>query len=137
MQHENAIGQILRTKPAAGQKRVLNFGGFAGLWKNQYGSTADFAVNGSAVTGTYTTAVSGGGGPLSGPIVGHAADDIICFSVIWPASRSITTWSGQVVDDKGVETLKTLWHLIINIDDASEPTGSWAATLAGADQFIR
>jgi hypothetical protein len=33
--------------------------------------------------------------------------------------------------------LKTLWHLVINIDDASEPTGLWSATLAGADVFKR
>jgi hypothetical protein len=108
------------------------------LWKNQYGSTADFTVNGSTVTGTYTSAVSSGGGSISGPILGHATDDIICFSVLWPSKQgSITTWAGQVVDESGVEVLKTLWHLVINIDDASEPTGLGSATLAGADVFKR
>jgi hypothetical protein len=41
------------------------------------------------------------------------------------------------VDESGLEVLKTLWHLVINIDDASEPTGLWSATLAGADVFKR
>ena len=138
MHHERVLSRLLSAKSAGTPGKVAGFGGFAGLWKNQYGSTADFTVNGSTVTGTYTSAVSSGGGSISGPVLGHATDDIICFSVLWPSKQgSITTWAGQVVDESGVEVLKTLWHLVINIDDASEPTGLWSATLAGADVFKR
>jgi hypothetical protein len=137
MRHEQVLSKLLQAKIAGAPGKALSFGGFGGTWKNQYGSTANFTVTGSTVTGTYTTAVSGGGAPLSGPIVGHVADDIICFSVLWPLQQSITTWAGQVVDEQGTETLKTLWHLVINIDDASEPTGLWTTTLAGADVFTR
>ena len=90
------------------------------------------------MTGTYSSTVSGGGGgTIEGAIAGFADDDIITFVVKWSGYSSMTAWVGQVVDVGGAETIKTLWHLIRNVDDANEPTKAWSAVLAGADQFTR
>ena len=95
-------------------------------------------VNGSALSGTYTSQVSGGGGSISGPITGYVTGDIVAFSVLWPTpAGSITSWIGQIVDEGGKPTLKTLWHLVINIPDANEPTGLWETMLAGSDTFAK
>jgi hypothetical protein len=138
MQHEKVLGKVFGATAVHAVAAPAAFAGFAGKWKNQYGSVAEFTVTGSDVTGTYTSAVSSGGGSISGPIVGHTTGDIISFAVLWPSAKpSITTWAGQVIDDNGSEVLKTLWYLVTDIQDASEPTGLWAATYAGADEFTR
>ena len=73
-----------------------------------------------------------------GSITGYISGDIIAFSVLWPAAAgSIMSWVGQIVDDKGGEILKTLWHLVINIPDDKEPEGLWTSIYAGADEFTR
>jgi len=75
---------------------------------------------------------------LEGPITGFISGDIIAFSVLWPAaSGSITSWVGQIVDDKGAETLKSLWYLVKNIPDEKESEGFWTSIYAGADEFTR
>jgi Avidin family len=109
---------------------------FAGDWHNQLGSTASFVVAGNILTGTYTSAVSGGGTPVSGPISGYINGDLIAFSVNWP-SAAITAWVGQLVTDNAVDTIKTLWQMTTNVADADEPTGLWASVYAGADNFVR
>jgi hypothetical protein len=138
MQLEKALKRVLLAdKAAAGTKSAFP-GGFGGKWKNELGSVADFSVNGYAVSGTYISAVSGIGASIAGPISGFASDDIIAFTVNWPTTLgSMTAWVGQVVDVQGVQTLKTLWHLIRNIEDSEEPSGAWAAILAGADEFTK
>jgi hypothetical protein len=109
---------------------------FAGDWHNQLGSTANFAVAGNVLTGVYTSAVSSGGTPVSGPISGYINGDLISFSVVWP-SAAITAWVGQLVSENAVDTIKTLWQMTTNVPDASEPTGLWASVYAGADNFVR
>jgi Avidin family len=134
MNHEKALAALLRR--SASPKRATRFSGFAGTWKNEYGSTAQFAVNGSNVTGTYTSQVSGGGAPATGPIVGQASDSVIAFTVLWATQPpSITAWIGQVVNDGGRETLETLWHLTTDISE--DPKENWQSTLAGADFFTQ
>jgi hypothetical protein len=137
MRLENAIAPHFLKNVLPGA-RVLNFGGFAGVWKNELGSTMTLAVQNGQVTGTYSSTVSGGGGgTVDGRITGFADEDIISIVVKWDGSSSMTAWVGQVVDIGGTDTIKTLWHLIRNVDDASEPTRAWSAVLAGADQFTR
>jgi len=136
MNHEKAIKALLKNSGAAGQPLSTARGGFKGKWTNQYGSYADFVFTGSSVSGSYTTVVSGTGQPLTGPISGYIADDIIAFSVLWPVKpECITSWVGQFVDVNGTLTLKTLWQIVNNLPDASEPTGLWTSILAGADEF--
>jgi hypothetical protein len=138
MEHEKALKRVLLADKTAAATTSAFPGGFGGQWKNELGSIADFTVNGASVSGTYTSIVSLTGQTISGPISGFANDDIIVFNVNWPTTLgSMTAWVGQVVDVQGVQTLKTLWHLIRNIQDNEEPSGAWAAILAGADEFTK
>ena len=129
MEHDKALKHVT---VAAGITPV-NFGG---TWRNQLGSTVDFTVNGSVISGTYTSAVSSGGTSISGPVSGYINGDLIAFSVLWP-SAAITAWVGQLTIESGVDAIKTLWQMTTNVPDADEPTGLWASIYAGADTFKR
>ncbi len=98
----------------------------------------DLAINGASVSGKYTSAVSGEGGPVCGDIVGYVAGDVISFSVLWPGLvPSITSWVGQLVMKNGEDTLDTLWHLVVSVPDAEDPNSIWTTIHAGADSFKR
>jgi hypothetical protein len=136
MNHEKALAALLNVKRAAPPAAAKPFVGFAGKWQNEYQSVADFKVNGSNVSGTYTSKVSGSGKTVSGPIVGQLSGDVIAFTVLWPTDDpSITSWVGQVTNDGGAETLETLWHLVMNISE--DPNDVWKSVLAGAHFFTR
>lgn len=141
MRHEQALAAALRqskTMSVGATPLAAPMGGFAGVWRNQYGSTMDLTVNGSSISGTYVSPVSGTGNTVTGSLVGYIADDVIAFVVKWPTSpESFTTWVGQVVDVGGFESIKTLWHLVRNIPDSNEPTGLWLSVLTGSDEFRR
>jgi hypothetical protein len=136
MNHEKVLSAILAKKKTTAV--VGTPPSFAGVWKNEYQSTASFTINGSAVTGTYTSQVSGGGGSVTGPISGQVSGDTIAFTVLWQTTPpSIIAWIGQIVVDpaSGVETLETLWHLIGDISE--DPNRVWKSVYAGADNFTR
>ncbi|MBR2689346.1 MAG: hypothetical protein IKE42_15975 [Aquamicrobium sp.] len=109
---------------------------FSGRWVNQIQSSMDLTIAGDEVTGSYTSASSSGGGPVSGPIRGYVAGDRISFVVLWPKG-SMTAWVGQMVDDDTSPKIKTLWHLVSDIPEADEPQRLWLSTFAGADEFHR
>src|ERR1700722_13638994 len=132
MIHEKALAAILRTKSAKLASSSRAFAGFAARWQNEYGSIADFTINGSNVTGTYTSTVSGTGNTISGPIVGQVSGDAIAFTVLWPTTApSITSWVGQAIidTDSGSESLQTLWHLVMDISE--DPNEVWESVFAG------
>ena len=107
-----------------------------GRWTNEYGSVAELDVDGDRLSGSYTSAVGGQTGSVSGPITGFVRGDIVAFSVLWPAhTRSITSWVGQVVEINGTPELKALWHLIADIPDSEEATGLWTTIHTGGDTF--
>jgi hypothetical protein len=98
----------------------------------------DLSVNGSSIAGTYASAVSGSGQTIVGSLIGYHADDVVAFVVKWPTSpESCTSWVGQLVQEGGIQSIKTLWHLVRNVPDANEPTGLWLSVLTGADEFRR
>lgn len=109
---------------------------FTGLWRNQMLSTMDLTVTGKDVTGTYTSSSSSGGGPVTGTIKGYASGDLISFLVLWPGG-SQTAWVGQAVGSDAAPTIRSLWHLVTNVPDASEPKELWTSIYAGADEFTR
>lgn len=111
---------------------------FSGRWVNQMTSVMDLEVNGSDVTGKYNSASSGqnGGKPIEGELKGYVAGDRISFLVLWPGG-SMTAWVGQLTDNHGKSTIKTLWHLVTEIPDQEEPKFLWQSTFAGADEFTR
>jgi hypothetical protein len=132
MNHERILQRAMAQEPAASKGAPVSV---AGKWVNEYDSSAEFVVSGNSLSGRY---VSKAGGVLEGSITGYISGDIIAFSVLWPAAAgSITSWVGQIVDDKGGEILKTLWHLVINIPDDKEPEGLWTSIYGGADEFTR
>ena len=109
---------------------------FSGRWRNQYGSKMVLKVAAGNVTGSYESAVSGEGSPVTGPLCGFVNGDLISFTVNWP-SAAITAWVGQLVNDNGNDVIATLWQMTVNIPDAQEPTGMWQSVFAGADRFHR
>jgi hypothetical protein len=136
MIHEKA----LQFAEATENKLGPSTGGAAwrGRWKNQIGSTMHLEIAGNVLSGTYTSATSGqqGGGAISGTLQGLIAGDLIAFTVLWPGG-SMTSWTGQLVDDEQDAKIKTLWHLITNVPDVDEPTRLWTSTFTGADDFRR
>jgi avidin family protein len=134
MKHERAFAALLNR--AAPRAAPNPFAGFAGTWKNEYDSTAEFTVNGSNVSGLYTSTVSGTNTTVKGQITGWCAGNLIAFTVLWSGNASMTAWVGQITTTKaGVETLETLWHLVTDISE--DPTKVWQSVLAGADFFTR
>lgn len=110
---------------------------FSGRWINQMASVMDLTINGNVVSGTYYSASSSGGPPVSGAIAGVTVDDLIAFTVLWTQSGSITSWTGQLIEQNGVEKIRTLWHLVTNVPDDDEDDKFWMSTWAGADEFVR
>jgi hypothetical protein len=109
---------------------------FSGRWKNQYQSTMDLEVSGSDVSGSYTSASSGAGGPITGRLKGFVSGDLISFIVKWPGG-SMTAWVGQMVDDQTAPKIKTLWHMVTNLKDDDESELLWMSVFTGADEFHR
>lgn len=110
---------------------------FSGIWKNQLNSTMTLTMTGQQIMGRYESLVSGGGGSVGGDLTGFVDGDLISFVVNWTTPASLTAWTGQLVADGGVDVIKTLWLLVQNVDDPSEPTGLWKSTLTGTDEFTR
>lgn len=128
MRHEHAVRVAASSEDKAPD--------FSGHWVNQYKSTMDLVINESDVTGSYTSASSASGGPVTGPLKGYIAGDRISFMVLWPKG-SITAWVGQMIDDQVNPKIKTLWHLVTEVPDIDEPDRLWVSVLAGADDFHR
>lgn len=140
MKHEGAIGKFLGAAGAKGAAATAAAApvAIAGRWVNQYRSTVDFVVsNTNELTGTYTS--QAGAGPVTGPLRGYITSDIVAFSVLWGTGGrgSITSWVGQIVNDNGTEVLKTLWHLVVDVDDADEAQNLYRTIMTGADEFRR
>lgn len=110
---------------------------FSGEWQNQLGSIMDLSMSGQSLSGRYKSPVSGDGTSVGGDLVGWVDGDLISFTVNWTTPASLTAWTGQLVDESGRETIKTLWHLVKNIADADEENGLWTSTLTGTDSFWR
>jgi hypothetical protein len=107
-----------------------------GLWENELGSTLDITnFNGTVFSGTYTSSVSSGQNPVSGPVEGTLAGDAVGFTVNWlPTYSSVTSWNGLLLTDGSSLALYTLWQL------ASTPESElnyWESILAGADLFVQ
>ncbi|MDB5691940.1 MAG: avidin family protein [Alphaproteobacteria bacterium] len=131
MLHEQALHTAALTPGAAPQPD------FSGRWRNQMASFMDLSVNGSNVTGTYNSAASATGGSVQGAVIGVTVGDLIALTVLWTQSGSITSWTGQLIDDSSAPKLRTLWHLVTNVPDDQEPGEFWMSTWAGADEFVR
>lgn len=108
---------------------------FSGHWVNELTSYMDLTINGAAISGTYVSAVSSGGGSISMPLVGTVSGDLISFAVNW--GPAITAWVGHGVLNNGQAQILTLWHMVLAIDDETNPEEQWKTVMAGADEFTR
>lgn len=126
-------GKMIK-KAAASKGATIDF---SGSWTNQLGSTMDLSQKGEQITGTYTSSVSGGGGTVQGDLSGWVDEDLIAFTVNWKGAGSLTAWTGQLAEENKVETITTLWHLVMNVEDDDEDTDLWKSTFAGTDKFTR
>ncbi len=106
-----------------------------GSWQNELGSVmAIETFDGRNFTGTYKTAVSAGGGSVTGVLAGTVAGDAIAFTVNWSgAFSSVTAWSGLLLGTADSPVVYTLWHLAATPEEDSE---YWLAINAGADLFV-
>ena len=131
MRHEHA----LRTAPSAGGTAF----DFSGLWVNELGSQMDIvSQNGAQLSGKYTSFVSGGGGPVTGDLVGWANGLLISVSVNWAPTTAITSWVGQLVDPDATDmAIESLWQMTVPIENPDQPDELWQSILAGADTFRR
>ncbi|XP_059581409.1 avidin isoform X2 [Alligator mississippiensis] len=93
------------------------------------------------IFGTYLTRVSStdkpiGVSPLRGSQqMGDQEQPTFGFTVAWSFSDSTTVFVGQCfVDDKGKETLQTMWLLRKKVDSSQD---NWKATLVGTNLFTR
>ncbi|XP_037757755.1 avidin isoform X2 [Chelonia mydas] len=124
---------------SSGRKCVLS-----GLWKNELGSNMTIsAVNADGgFTGSYHTAVTATDkhirvSPLKGSQkpTSRRKEPTFGFTVSWTFSNSVTVFVGQCfMDDKGKETLKTMWLLR---EEVSSPGADWKATRVGTNIFTR
>jgi hypothetical protein len=101
MRHDKALARSTTKATAA-----PNFGG---TWINELNSSMTLHVQGAEISGTYTSAVSGGGGPVSGDLSGYVNGNLISFVVNWPSS--ITAWVGHLVQEDGEDVIETLWQM--------------------------
>jgi Avidin family len=125
MHHEKALARA-----QAGTRVPVNF---AGTWVNELRSEVIFIQNGDALSGTYKSAVSGGGTKTAGHLVGYVDGDLIAFTVHWIEFQAITAWVGQLEPTPGHSMIKTLWQMTNQVDPGDE----WASINAGADTFVK
>jgi hypothetical protein len=106
---------------------------FSGTWVNELKSEAALTQVNGVLSGTYTSAVSGGGGTTVGDLQGYVDGDLISFVVHWRDYQAITAWVGQLDPSASVDTINTLWQMTKQVPAGEE----WASINAGADYFTR
>ena len=114
--------------------------GLDGEWYNQLKSKMVLKVAGADVTGEYHTEVGNADGiyPLAGRTeVGGGLPQNVGWVVSWQNDKrwtpSVTSWSGQLHDVDGEETIVTTWLLTRE----TKPKDDWQSTLVGQDVFRR
>lgn len=112
----------------------------SGTWYNELGSKMVIQVAGKRITGTYHTRVGDASGDYE--LIGQMDTDndnstAIGWVVVWNnqygSSDSVTSWSGQVQELAGVESIVTTWLLTAE----TEQDDDWHSTLVGKDIFTR
>jgi hypothetical protein len=111
---------------------------FSGKWHNQHGSEMYLTVSESGqVAGSFRTVVGTPRPVEEFPLIGFVCGDLISFTVNFGRYQSLTAWTGQHTVENGVETLETVWHLAVNIEDPAEKAWMWSGVRTGADTFVR
>lgn len=112
---------------------------FNGKWKNTLESVMELEVTNGKVTGTYRTAVGAPGKYEKFSLTGFVNGDLISFIVSWGRYGSMTAWVGQHTTDNDGKNprIETMWQLVHNIAEKSEPHSIWGAFSTGANIFSK
>lgn len=51
--------------------------------------------------------------------------------------RSITSWVGQYVHQRGKPVIETLWYLSEEVEHLGHPEELWNSVNVGADRFVK
>lgn len=132
MKHEHALRRV-----ASASGPLFDF---TGTWINGLASQMQIASQSQegALSGTYISSVSGGGGAATGQLTGWANGYLISVTVNWAPLAAITSWVGQLVDPDTTDmAIETLWQMTNQIEDPDQPGELWESILAGADSFHR
>jgi hypothetical protein len=105
----------------------------AGTFKNERGSLLTLEVDGSALRGTFRSAVGNVPSESRFAVSGVVNGDVVGFVVDFGRAGSVGAWSGQLRGDE----LVLLWHLSRDVKDDEEKMGLWSSVLTGSDVFVR
>jgi hypothetical protein len=106
---------------------------FSGTWENELGSGMTLTQTNDLLSGTYESAVSGGGGTTTGDLQGYVDGDLISVIVHWRAFQAITAWVGQLVPNAQPDQILMLWQMTKQV----APGNEWQSINAGTDTFVR
>ncbi|GAB5566167.1 MAG: avidin/streptavidin family protein [Winogradskyella sp.] len=109
-----------------------------GVWENQLDSEMTLIMESSgSLSGKYKTAVGKPSDSEEFDLIGVVTGDLVAFIVNFGKYGSLTSWTGQVVENSGKQVIQTLWHLSKNIKDENEEDEIWGSLLTGAGNFTR
>jgi hypothetical protein len=118
------------TQPAA---RVLHT--VVGSWRSELGSELELHNTDGFLTGRYASAVGTVHDPQ--PLIGFCTPPsgrgtvVVGFVVRWPATGSLTTWTGRY--DSDTDRMNMTWVL----ESATPSPTAWRATHLGQDEYRR
>jgi len=110
----------------------------AGVWHNEHRSQIDLScsINGQ-ITGAFLTKKNPGE-VKEYPLTGYVHGDLIAFCVNFAEQGAVTAWVGQIQSEAQSTTLRTLWHMSIEVEKyGTLDDRSWKSILSGADTFYK
>lgn len=105
----------------------------AGVYTNERGSRLTLDVDGTALRGSFRSAVGNVQSDKRFAVSGVVNGDVVGFVVDFGGAGSVGAWSGQQRGDD----LVLLWHLSREVKDDEEKMGLWSSVLTGSDVFTR
>ncbi|WP_409432918.1 avidin/streptavidin family protein [Litorimonas sp. RW-G-Af-16] len=108
---------------------------FSGQWMNDRGSMVTLQNDFGVLTGYYQTALGEPDKSKQFPLTGFAEDDQLGFIVNFKGYNSLTSWTGQLTEDKDGPYIHTLWHLTRNVMNGDEDEDLWQSITTGASDF--
>jgi hypothetical protein len=84
----------------------------SGIWMTDGGSRLDLRIDGTKVSGYYSSAHGQPKPDERFPVTGFINGDLIGFVCSWEKYQSVTSWCGRYERlPDGRECIKTVWHL--------------------------
>lgn len=110
---------------------------FSGTWENDRGSHVLFDNQDGFLSGHYQTNVGQPDKSQKFALTGFVEGDQITFTVNFKGYGSMTSWTGQLTEDRDGSYIRTLWNLTRNVEDAAEDADLWKSITSGASEFRR